>query len=85
MTPKEVREFVGAMAYINAIEGYFVTTSHFSSQCIDFSQKLPVHLIDKTMLMELIITAEELFREPIKDINANAEETIRMYLSLLNR
>jgi len=81
VSPKEIREFVGAMTYVHAIEGYFVTTSSFSTQCFEFAQKLPLHLIDKIVLNRLILSAETIYRESKKEIGISAEETINQFLS----
>jgi hypothetical protein len=80
VSPKEVREFLGAMTYIQACEGYFVTTSRFSSQCCEFARKLPLHLIDKVVLYNLLLSAESLYREANNEIINTPEDAIRRCL-----
>lgn len=62
VSPKEVREFLGAMTYTRAKEGFFVTTSSFSDQCRDFAKDLNLHLIDNFLFRRLLIMAEETYR-----------------------
>lgn len=80
VSPREVREFLGAMTYIRASEGYFVTTSRFSAQCCEFARNFPLHLIDKAVLNNLLASAESLYREAHNEIINAPEDAIRKYL-----
>lgn len=62
VSPREVREFLGAITYTRAVEGYFVSTSKFSKQCYEFARSQPLYLIDRTLLKELFHQAEAGYR-----------------------
>jgi|GEM_PF-5574956 len=62
VSPKEVREFLGAITFTRATEGYFVTTSRFSEQCRVFAQGQPLHLVDGDALGKLMLLAETAYR-----------------------
>ncbi|MHB8766577.1 MAG: restriction endonuclease [Deferrisomatales bacterium] len=64
VSPREVREFLGAIVYAKAHEGFFVSTSRFSKQCYEFSRSQPVYLIDRPLLKELFRQAEINCRSP---------------------
>lgn len=67
VSPREVREFLGAITYARAVEGFFVSTSRFSRQCYEFAQSQPLYLIDRALLKELFDQAEAGYRSPSPD------------------
>ena len=58
VSPKEVREFLGALIFFKADFGFFVTTSYFTDQCKEFSTNQPIFLVDQPLLRNLLLFAE---------------------------
>jgi restriction endonuclease Mrr len=58
VSPKELREFLGAILHVKAIHGYFITTSTFSEQAKTFSaDHTNITLIDGNLLEQLFLLA----------------------------
>ncbi|MFA6314320.1 MAG: restriction endonuclease [Sterolibacterium sp.] len=58
VTPREVREFLGAVFHSKASKGYFFTTSSFTDQARSFAAENPVlELVDRVSLTEWIANA----------------------------
>jgi hypothetical protein len=82
VSPKELREFLGAITFTHATEGYFVTTSGFTEQCRVFAKDQPLHLVDGVNLQKLLLFAETLYRKTSygPSFTRTPEELIREYL-----
>lgn len=54
---KDIREFLGSMIHVNAQLGYFITTTSFSEQAIEFSKDKQIYLIDGVRLKKIVLHA----------------------------
>lgn len=54
VTPHDVRDFFGAMGSLNADQGFFVTTGHFTYDAERFAEDKPIHCIDASQLASMM-------------------------------
>jgi len=57
VSARDIREFLGAMVHSSSQFGYYVTTTNFSTQAIEFSKDKNIYLIDGRKLTALVISS----------------------------
>lgn len=57
ISPREVREFLGSIIHAKAEYGYFVTTTSFSEQAMEFCKEKGISLVDGIKLRQLFLLA----------------------------
>jgi restriction system protein len=55
----EIQQFHSAILHSKAIKGFFVTTSSFNNNAIEYCKSKPIELYDKTKLKNLLSTIKE--------------------------
>lgn len=83
VSPKEVREFLGAVTHVEAIRGYFFTTSWFTAQARAFAEgHSNLVLIDRNDLEELLV--QSLFSAPSNSDGSRSDDNKQQEDELCN-